>query len=181
MFGWFKKKKDEEPSFDPINLTLKSLGQGYLVDYNFKTYVVEKIYTYDWGEDFYTHEFKLVAGDDIMYLHIEEDDETEYTITRPVNILQIDEKLPHQIKMFEKPFDKLTWNNRSYKMQSESAGYLNEKGRDNWEAFICWDYMATDSDEILSVEQWGEDDFEAHHGKIVSEYEFINILPSGAQ
>ena len=42
---------------------------------------------------------------------------------------------------------------------------------------IYWDYTDETGEKLLTIEQWGETEFEAAVGKTVQAYEFRNILP----
>ena len=39
-FGFFKKKKKEEPHYDPTNITIRDLRLGYVFDYELQTFEV---------------------------------------------------------------------------------------------------------------------------------------------
>ena len=43
---------------------------------------------------------------------------------------------------------------------------------------ITWEYLDDSERKTLTIEQWGEDDFEASVGEIVEEYQFTDILPT---
>ncbi len=42
---------------------------------------------------------------------------------------------------------------------------------------LCWDYYDLSEEKTLTIEQWGEEKFEAAVGIYVEEYQFTNILP----
>ncbi|MBT3880259.1 MAG: DUF4178 domain-containing protein [Candidatus Scalindua sp.] len=43
--------------------------------------------------------------------------------------------------------------------------------------FLYWDYYDLSEEKTLTIEQWGEDKFDASVGNYVEEYQFTNILP----
>ena len=43
---------------------------------------------------------------------------------------------------------------------------------------ISWDYYNEKGNFTISVEQWGERDFEASQGTMIKDYDITNILPA---
>ena len=75
-FGFFKKKnKDKGPHYDPTNIKVTDIRKGFIFDYNQKSWEAVEEYEYDWGNNDFTYEFKIVSEDETAYLHIEEDDD----------------------------------------------------------------------------------------------------------
>lgn len=180
MLSWFNKKKDE-PDFDPSNPALKDIRKGFFLDFDFKSYEVKKEYTYDWGDNYFTKEYQLVHPDDTFYLHIEDDDELELTVTRPVKMGRLyDGNLVEYLTENEQPPKELEYDGKTFFLDTEEAGYLNEEGTEAWQEFLSWDYYDESETFVLNIEQWGERDFSASFGKLVDEYDFTHILP-GAQ
>lgn len=168
-------------AFDPTNIKLNQMRKGYFVDYNFKTWRVEAWYEYDWGNDYFTDEYKLTAiGErESIFLHVEEKDTgLECTITQPINIHQIEENVVDYIKLNETPPTRLTFKGKTYYKHGEGVGYFRNTDTDKWEELISWTYYDDSKKELLNIEQWGPEDFEAHIGIVVDEYSFSNILAS---
>ncbi|MFQ5585121.1 MAG: DUF4178 domain-containing protein [Calditrichia bacterium] len=42
---------------------------------------------------------------------------------------------------------------------------------------MYWDFIDEEDENFLTIEQWGETEFEAAMGYYVEEYQFTNILP----
>ncbi|MGR3294202.1 MAG: DUF4178 domain-containing protein [Candidatus Scalindua sp.] len=42
--------------------------------------------------------------------------------------------------------------------------------------FLYWDYYDLSEEKTFTIEQWGEDKFDASVGNYVEEYQFTNIL-----
>ncbi len=105
IFDFFKKK--EEPAYDPTNLRVTDLEKGFLVDYDLNSWQVVAVYEYDWGNNNFTREFKLDSGDDVAFLHIEEDDELFLTLTRKIKVRSVGEDLPEKILKKEHPPKKI--------------------------------------------------------------------------
>ncbi len=179
MFDWFKKKKktEEEPQFDVTNLKVTDLRRGFIFDLEGKSWEVTKEYEYDWGDDFFTLEFQVKSVDATAYLHVEEDDEIEITITKEVDINNIDKALVDEIVEQEKPRRTIEFSGRTFFRKAEATGNFRDLSGNNWDPFISWDYRDETGKYLLSIEQWGEDEFEASIGRVVEEYEISNIFP----
>src|SRR5690606_571966 len=95
LFDFFKKK---EPDYDPANLRIEDLRAGFLFEYDLKTWIVKEEYRYDWGDNYFTKEFKVDAGTDSAYLHIDANEDVFITLTRKVRIRSIRDDIPEVIK-----------------------------------------------------------------------------------
>lgn len=180
MFGWFKKKKKEEeelPQYDPTDLRVTDLRRGFVFDLEGKSWEVTKEYEYDWGDDFFTLEFQIKSADATAYLHVEEDDEIEITVMKEVQIDNIDRTLPDEITENEKPRRTIEFGGKTFFRKGESAGNFRDISGNNWDPFISWDYRDETGRYLLTIEQWGDDDFEASIGRVVEENEINNIFP----
>lgn len=179
MFGWFKKKKNEseQPQFDPTDLKITDLRKGFVLDLEGKSWEVTKEYEYDWGDDFFTLEFQIRSADSVAYLHVEEDDEIEITVMKEISIDSIDRGLADEITENEKPRRTIEFSGRTFFRKGESAGNFRDISGNNWEPFISWDYRDETGRYLLTLEQWGEDDFEASIGRVFDESEISNIFP----
>ena len=82
LFDRFKKK--EEPSYDPTNISVRDLDMGFVLDYDMKTWVVKGVYDYDWGDNFFTREYKIDSGEEQLFLSVEDDDELEIVFLRKI-------------------------------------------------------------------------------------------------
>ena len=72
----------------------------------------------------------------------------------------------------------VTFKGTDYRRESESPGYYNpSKTSNEWTEFINWQYFDGSGESVLSIEQWGENEFEASEGKIIKPFEITNILP----
>ena len=176
VFNWFKKDK-EEAHYDPTNIKITDLRVGFLLDYNLDTYEVKDEFEYDWGENEFTFEFKLVSANDECFLHIEEDDSLILTLSRPLLISKISPDVKSQIIRTDEAPNQITYNNITYYQQSEAVGYFrNTKNKDSDE-FIAWSFIADDNKSVIEIEQWGEKEFEASIGEIIDPYSITNIFP----
>jgi hypothetical protein len=178
IFDKFKKK--EEPHYDPSNMKIKDLRVGFMFDYDLNTWEITEEYEYDWGDNYFTREYKLEASDDIAYLHIDYNDEGFMTLSRKLKVRELGQDIPEEILEKKCPPKKITYAGVDYFLDKESPGYFSDdpEDDDSWTEFISWDYYDSDSKLVACVEQWGARDFEASHGKVVNDYEITNILPA---
>jgi len=180
LLNMFNKKKDETPAYDINNMKITDLQLGFLLDYDLKTWEVKEVYEYDWGNDFFSYEYQLDSGEEIIYLSIEHDDELELEVCKKINVRAIDENLPEYIAQNQFPPPKVVYKGITFFRDSENPGYFRNVDTmkpDESEEFISWDYYDEDDKQTLCVEQWDDRVFEAAFGKVVKEYEFSNIMP----
>ncbi|MFY0686798.1 MAG: DUF4178 domain-containing protein [Cyclobacteriaceae bacterium] len=178
MFDFLKKKK-EEPEYDVTNLSLRDLNFGFLFDYDMKSWVVKEVYEYDWGSNNFTKEFKIDSGDQVAFLHIEDDDELVIQFTNSIKLRKIDEDVAEEIEKNEKPPKTLHHDGETYYLEGDSAGYFRDltKKTEDWEELIAWEYYNDDEDKVLSITQWDEFNIEAGAGIVLKEFQFSNIIP----
>lgn len=182
-FNFFKKKKDEDQGlhYDPLNIKIQDIRVGFFVDYGFKTWEVTEEYEYDWGDDFFSYEFKFITGDDECFLSIDTEDGLELVLSNKIRISQIEENIEERITKKGKPPQVIIFKGKEYYRDSESAGFYRNTATTPPEKSVemmSWDYYDDSEKFVITIEQWGEGDFEASQGKIVGEFEFSNITPS---
>ncbi|GAB4330228.1 MAG: hypothetical protein OHK0038_04430 [Flammeovirgaceae bacterium] len=183
MFDFFKKKfkkqEEQEPHYDPTNINILDLRKGFVLDYDFKTWTVEEEYEYDWGDNCYSYGFKLVSADDTIILDVNEADEVECAVLKPLAWRKIADLVEDEILTNERPPRKFRFEGREYFCEGEHPGYFRNVHADGDSIeFISWDYTDDSGEHVLFIEQWGERDFEAYVGKFVPERAFSNILPN---
>ena len=76
MFNLFKKKP--EVKYDVTNLSVKDLDLGFIFDYDIKSWVVEEVYEYDWGNNNFAKGFKVNSGDEVAFLGVEDDGDVNH-------------------------------------------------------------------------------------------------------
>jgi len=89
---------------------------------------------------------------------------------------KIDGDLRGHLKTNEDPPDTLTVDGVTYAGESTAGGEFFKDGKGPGREFLVWDYESEDG-RSLSIEQWGDDEYEASLGQTVNEYQFSNILP----
>ncbi len=174
---WFGKKKEEVEQVDPLHdLTLEKLQPGYLVDYDLTTWKVTARNVYDLGGEKII-EWELRSGTETRYLNLEEDDGKVWTWTRKISLHQIDPKLKEIILEKGDPPEVVRFEDATYSMESYGGGQFYPNGKGEGLPFLFWDYESEDGERVLTIEQWGDTEFEASVGEYVDEYQFSSILP----
>jgi hypothetical protein len=178
MFDFLKKKK-KEPEYDVTNLSLRDLTVGFIFDYNLKSWVVKEAYTYDWGNHFFTKEYKVDSGDEVGFLHVEDDGELILTFSKPMKIRKIEEDVADEIVKNEKAPRKIHYDNELYYLDADSAGYFKDEASeyDEWDELISYEYFNEDETRIISITQWDDETIEASSGIVLKEHEISGILP----
>lgn len=164
-------------SYDSTNIRVTDLKVGFLFDYDLSTWEVTAEYEYDWGNNFYTREFKIVNGKEERYLSLEIDDDIKLSLYDKVNPLAIDRDLPKTIMRDDEPPREVSLGGVSYTRKEESIGYWRNVRSSDWSKFVSWDYEGEGGQKLLSIERWGEEEFEASSGIPIKEFEISNILP----
>ena len=176
FMDFFKRKKDGGP--DVLrDLVLRNIRKGYLLDYDMKTWQVETENHYDWGHGDITKEWKLVAADDAIFLELESDDDDEWCISRKIPVRALGEKLPEYIVEHDDPPETITYKGETYYLEESGGGHYYKDKSGVGEELLKWDFIDESGKAFISIERWGETDFEAAAGKVVEEYQFTNILP----
>lgn len=175
FFGFGKKKSSDEPALTDLGLT--DLRVGYFVDYDLKTWEVVARHTYDWGRGDESQEWQLKSSDDTLYLERESDDEEEWSVSRPISFARLGETVRRHILENEDPPDEIRYEGVAYYLESFGGGRFFRDGQGPGRDVLAWDYEDEEGERYLSIEQWGEEEFEAAVGAPAEPYQFTNILP----
>ncbi|NTW48241.1 MAG: DUF4178 domain-containing protein [Chlorobiales bacterium] len=178
-FKYFFKKKDEADEFDPVrDLILSKLRVGYMVDYDLKTWKVTAYNKYD-IDGHNIDEWELTSGREVLYLEREQDDEVFWSVSKKLPIGAIDGGVRQYIIDHDDPPDQITCKEKKYFLDASGAGFMYEGGLGRGLEFIYWNFVDNDDHAFITIEQWGETEFDAVEGKAAEEYLFSNILPGG--
>ncbi|MBW2961787.1 DUF4178 domain-containing protein [Mesonia aestuariivivens] len=171
--------KEKEPSYDSIRIGIKDLKTGFIFDYDLSSWEVLNTYKYDWGNHFYTLEYKISNGSQTLFLGVEEDDELLLTLGKKIKLSKIDKNLSTELINNQKPPQKIIYQDETFVLEEESPGYFLDTARkqSDWEELISWDLIGQNSQNILTIEQWAKNEFEGSLAKVVKEFEISNILP----
>lgn len=174
-----RKTVEEQPQFDPTNLTLSNLRTGYLLDYDFKTWEVESINQYDWDFGGSQRETKLadVATGQAVYLHQERD--RLLTVSKRVNIHSIDANLEGEIAQSRRPYNILTYQGISYYKENTHEGkvYSSKNKSQTGIQVNVWEYFDGKRQQYIRIAQTSNAQLYCTIGKIVNEIDFTDILP----
>ena len=179
MFDFLKKK--EEPTYDVTNLSVNDLAVGFVFDYDGKSWVVKEAYEYDWGSNNFSKEYKVDAGDEVSFLSVEDDGEVKLSMVKEIKTQLIDEDVLGELKKYEKPLRQIHYNNESYFLENDSAGYHNEVGAENDDAeeLVAYEYFNEAGNKLISITQWDEYNIDAAAGDVIQVHNITDILPGG--
>ncbi len=178
IFDIFKNKKDEEKHYDPTDIKVTDLENGYLLDYDLETWTVTKMSEYDWGNSFFTREFTITSKGKVRYLHIEDDGKLIVTISEEIRLRKLGVDVLDYLELHGKPPKKITYLDTNYFLDEKSPGFYRNTENENWEELISFDYLDDNEEKCLTITQWDEDDFEASVGHFINPIDISNILPA---
>lgn len=151
---------------------LTELKVGYTFDYNLKTWIVEEVYHYKWGNNFTSKEYKIYAGDEEGYLEVEDDGVLKLLFSKEIDIpLKASDFIP-----YADPTPTIGYQGKTYSFNEKFNSEARNDEDNYWESFYLWDYYDSKGEEFISVENW-DGDIEACHGFKVQELEISNITP----
>ena len=170
--------KSRQAKYDSTNIRITDLDVGFVFEYDLKTWEVQACFEYDWGDNFYTQEFKIFNGTKTMFLSIEDSDEMILSISEKIKTRQLGEDVHESLFGKQKVPASFDHQGQRYFLDKESPGFFNDVAKgDEWIEFISWDYEDESGEFVICIEQWGEREFEASAGKRIREFEISNILP----
>ncbi|MCE7992057.1 MAG: DUF4178 domain-containing protein [Roseivirga sp.] len=177
LFDFIKKKK--EPEYDVTNMKVTDLAEGFIFEYDLKSWVVKEVYQYDWGKNNFSKEYMIDAGDEVAYLSVAEEGELSLTVTKNVKIQKLGEGIRENISRTNKAPEIIKYDGEIYYLDEDSAGYFNDisKGTGDWEELTSFDYLDEEETKCLSITQWDDRNFDASAGVVIKEYEISNIVP----
>ena len=180
MFGNLFGKKKPQRSYSDI--TIYNLKKKDLLDYFMKSWLIEEITFYDWGNNDISKELLLNSGDDKCYLSLDSENSGDSTISRSIPLKDITPDVREHFRSSSQTLSSITFEGKEYKLTEEAQGHSateEESGDDdNWTPFVNYDYYDTDEKEFISLVQLNEQHLEAYKGEVVKDYEFSNLIPS---
>jgi hypothetical protein len=175
MFNLFKKK-DQKSHYDPTNIKVTDLRIGFLFDYDLKTWEVIDEFEYDWGDNFFTYEYKIVSGSETLYMRVEEDDQIYCIFTRKVPFGKLGEAAQYFKERQTAP-SSIIFENTEFYLERENPGFFRSTQDEDSVEMIQWDYLDDSGKRMLIVHQWDEQDFEVSIGTVETASAISNILP----
>ena len=105
IFDLFKKK-EKAPKYDVTDLKVTDLDQGFIFDYNMKSWQVKEVYQYDWGKNNFSKEYKIDSGDEVMFLEVEAGAELSLNVSKSIKIRQLGDDIIDKTIKKERPSKK---------------------------------------------------------------------------
>lgn len=174
LFGSGDDSSGPEPVDDP---SLDQLREGYMLDYEMRTWEVTKHAKYDY-EGWPADEWTLENGDDLLFLEYEYDDGDVFLLSTPAEItdVTVDGTSFRQVVREEEPPGTVTYQGTEYVLAEEGTATRTVDDRTN--DLHYWVYEADEG--FVAVERYGSSDWNVYDGREVEPYEFDNILPRAA-
>ena len=176
LFDFFKKDKKEEQLSE--DLSFKDLLPNDYVDYFLKSWRVEAAVEYDWGNNIFSREFKLNAGDEIIFVEIDEEEDSKVAISKDIKLSKIDKTLKTYIIENDGPPKKLNFEGEEYFYAEESLGHCYDIGSEDYSELVSWTFNNEDESKFISLSRWDETDIESSVGEYAKIIEFSNIIRS---
>lgn len=178
LFSRFKK----EEAADYASMTVRDLEAGCIFDYDMRTFQILEAYEYDWGDNSFSKEYKISDGAETLFLAVEDDDELELELSKKVKIRRVQDDIPEYLKDHQRPPRSISYEGVKYFYEEENPGYYrnckdDRESDDSWTEFISWTCYDESEKQVLTLEQWGDNDFEASVGTVIKEFQISNILP----
>ena len=63
--------KKDKPTYDVTDLRVTDLKKKFIFDYDLSSWEVTAEYTYDWGDNYFSKEFKIQSDKETLYLSVE--------------------------------------------------------------------------------------------------------------
>ena len=171
--GWLFGNKNKKSTLKE-DIKLWEMKKGYMVDYFFKTWQVKEVYQYDWGNGFYSYEYFLDAGDDKVYMDVENDDKVNCSVSRPAKI----DSLKEHFKTHDNPPESIEFEGKTYSLDQKYNTHVRkmEEGEE-WKKLEMWLFEDEEEENYVAVNKWIAGSYEFYAGNYAEEYEFTNIIP----
>ncbi len=173
------QSREYSAHYDPSNLSLENLGLGFLLDYDLKTWRVTRHLQYDWLNGSTGLEFRITHDTQSLYLYvIREGSHLNTTICMNINIHAVNEQLETDILNSRRPASILPFKGNTYYRENMVEGYVFDKsGNSPGKNVLAWEYHDVERTHYLRVEANSMKQVKAMAGRIVSPYQFTEILP----
>jgi hypothetical protein len=127
-----------------------------------------------------TDEWEITSGRKKRYLERAEDDEIIWTLSKKIPISAIEGDIRKYIIAHDDPPEKFVYSEKTYYLDESGTGRMLKQDTVPKE-FVYWEFIDEDDENLVTIEQWGETEFEAAAGHYVEEYQFTNILPGNIE
>lgn len=172
LFGGDEDSASNDAPVD--NPSLDQLREGYMIDYEMRTWEVTQHAKYDY-EGWPADEWTLESGDDLLFLEYEYDDGDVFLLSKPAKMSDVTvEGEPFRaVVRDEDPPSRVTYDGIEYVLSEEGPATRTVDDRTN--SLRYWVYDGDDG--FVALERYGSSDWSVYAGREVEPYEFDNILP----
>ena len=180
--------KNEE--FDPLLLTVGNIEEGSLLEYDLKTWNIDKLQYVYWKkapgalENQLSKKAKMRYNDETatmwVYQKLPND---KVPITQTVSAYALDGQMDRYIKKDHirdefNPPNQLTYKDEVYFREARKEGYNIEPSDYTYQEFTNYEYYNETKGKVLRLNYWGDGQIDAEAGEFIDEMKFSNILPA---
>ncbi len=159
---------------DFSNLSVMDLEEGYLFDYDAKTWKVASARQLDWNDGGIEKQLKIVSDLEKAVLFVSIEAEPSVYFTVPLNIHRIDEHIEEQVLNGDRPPQTLTFKGEKFFREYSDAGLAFQ--REQPIKIKKWVYMDATQTQIIRIEK-EERDVAAFAGRAIRPSAILDILP----
>lgn len=174
IFDFFRKK----PARATENVTMDTLQRGCISEYQGETWQVRAIHEYSWEGGSSSREYECAHATDCIFVEKDEDENESWLVTRRRPAAELDPMVIEYLIDRGKPPVTVEHNGVSYRLVEESAAYFRSNGEGDEKPLVTFDYEDSAETLSLTIEQWGEREFQLAIGEYVEEFRFANLLPA---
>ena len=179
-FDFFKKKKQYD--YDPTTMQVTDLDVGFLLDYDLSHWMVKEVLTYDWGDQCFSKTYRIENEQKTLFLCVETEAGLELSIYEKLPKGVLDTDIVSYYQEHQKLPNMVVCKGQTFRLQETCPGHMQSRTQkgdaENWQPVMCNDYESSTTSKLLSIEQWGDLEFEISRGKTIKEFEISNIVPS---
>jgi hypothetical protein len=119
-----------------------------------------------------------VAGDSVLYLELEHDDVDDWSLNSLIDFSSLGQEVKPAIQQNGDPPETINLDGITYYMEEMAGGQFLKNTQGPGQNLLRWSYEDENGEKYLTIEQWGENEFQAYLGIPAQEYQFTNILPA---
>ncbi len=160
-------------------VNLFDLFSGSQFDYDAKTWTVGDITDCDWG-DSESKVYDISSNGEKACLEVGiEDDELSITVTKQVPMSMLKGDVQAHIHQHDNAPQEVDMNGYIFFLADDYGGFCTNRNTGEKDEIYVWEYYDASENFILTIEQWGETEFEVAFGTVVKEHEINATNNSG--
>ncbi len=178
----------ENAAFDPVNFQLGNIEDGSLLEYDLKTWNVDKLQYIYWKKAPGVLQNQLSkqasmhtdSGRRSTNILVHQDLENQKVpLTQTVSAFAIDEQIDRYIKGndFEPPRI-LNYKGEKFYQEAVKVGYNIDPKDYSYQEFSNFEYYNENKSKVIRLNYWGGKQLDAEVGEVVNDIQFSNILPA---